>query len=78
MKGKCPICEYEFDMCQCRFDGNAHPDRIKKARVVANHIYLLSNEQIEHLKRVQKWWHISYVDEEMNQILTELESEAGK
>ena len=72
---KCPICEYEFDMCQCRFGGNAHPDRSKKARVVADHIYLLSNEQIEHLKRVQKWWHISYVDEEMNQILTELESE---
>lgn len=78
MKEKCPICEYEFDMCQCRFDGNTHPDRSKKARVVANHIYLLSNEQIEHLKRVQKWWHISYVDEEMNRILTELESEAEK
>lgn len=74
-KNNCPICDYSFDMCQCRFCGNAHPDRNKRARVVADHIYLLSNEQIKHLKQVQEWWSISYGDEEMNQILKELKSE---
>lgn len=75
MKEKCPICEYEFEYCQCRFGGNAHPDRSKRARVVADHIYLLTDKQIEHLKKVQKWWSISYGDEEMSRILKELESE---
>lgn len=71
----CPICDYPFDMCQCRFGGNWHPDRSKRARVVADHIYLLSDEQIEHLKKVQNYWHIVYDDEEMNQILEEKEVE---
>lgn len=74
-KEKCPICEYEFEYCQCRFGGNAHPDRSKRATVVADHIYLFTDKQIEHLKKVQKWWSISYDDEEKNQILKELESE---
>ena len=74
-KKNCPICDYPFDMCQCRFCGSVHPDRSKRARVVADHIYLLSDEQIEHLKQVQKWWDIVYVDKEMNQILAELERE---
>lgn len=69
----CPICDYSFDMCQCRFGGSAHPDRSKRTRVVADHIYLLSDEQIDHLKQVQKYWRISYADEEMKQILAELE-----
>jgi hypothetical protein len=63
-------------MCQCRFGGNAHPDRSKRARVVADHIYLLSEEQIEHLKQVQEWWHKVYADEEMKQILVELVAES--
>lgn len=74
-KKNCPICDYAFDMCQCRFAGSAHPDRSKRARVVADHIYLLSDEQIKHLKQVQKWWSISYGDEEMSQILKELKNE---
>lgn len=69
---KCPICEYVFEDCQCPFGGTAHPDRSKRARVVADHIYLLTDKQIEHLKKVQKLWSISYSDEEMNQILKEL------
>ena len=74
-KELCPICKYEFDMCQCRFGGKAHPDRSKRARVVADHIYLLSDAQINHLKRVQDWWQICYDDEEKNEILKELEAE---
>lgn len=71
----CPICKYEFNMCQCRFDGNAHPNRGKRKRVVADHIYLLSDAQIDHLKKVQEWWQTSYDDEEKNEILKELEAE---
>lgn len=74
-KKNCPICNYPFDMCQCSFSGSAHPDRGKRARVVADHIYLLTDEQIEHLKQVQEQWHMVYGDEEKNQILAELESE---
>lgn len=72
---KCPICEYEFEDCQCCFGGTSHPDRSKRASVVADHIYLLTDKQIEHLKKIQKRWSISYDDEEKNQILKELESE---
>lgn len=75
MKEKCPICEYEFEYCQCPFGGKAHPDRSKRTRVVADHIYLLTDKQIEHLKKVQKRWSMSYEDEEMNQIIKVLESE---
>lgn len=74
-RGLCPICEYEFESCQCRFGGNGHPDRSKRARVVADHIYLLSDAQIEHLKKVQEWWRISYGDAEKNEILKQLEAE---
>lgn len=75
MEEKCPICEYEFEYCQCHFSGSGHPDRSKRARVVADHIYLLTDKQIEHLKKVQKQWSMSYEDEEMNQIIKVLESE---
>jgi hypothetical protein len=77
-KGKCPICGYEFEDCQCRFSGNAHPDRSKRARVVADHIYLLTNKQIDHLKNVQEWWSMDYVDAEKHQILKELKREGKK
>ena len=72
-KKNCPICDYPFDMCQCRFGGNAHPDRSKRARVVFDHIYLFDREQIKHIRKVQHHWQISYTDNEMNQILKELE-----
>ena len=74
---RCPICGYAFNECQCRFGGSAHPDRSKRARVVADHIYLLTGEQIEHLKKVQRWWEISYGDEEMSEILLELQNQKG-
>lgn len=77
-KEKCPICEYEFEDCQCRFGGTCHPDRSKRERVVVDHIYLLTDKQIEHLKKIQKSWSISYGDEEKNQILKELERRDNK
>lgn len=30
-------------------------------------------KELKRLKQVQKWWHIVYGDEEMNQILAEIE-----
>ena len=72
---KCPICEYDISYCQCRFGGSAHPDRSLRARVVADHIYLFSDKQIEHLKNIQNHWHTCYDDEEMNKILKGLEKE---
>lgn len=74
----CPICQYQFQDCQCRFSGTAHPDRSKRARVVADHVYLLTDTQIAHLVKVQEWWQISYGDEEMNQILCELKGEQNE
>ena len=44
---KCPICEYSLDNCQCRFAGSAHPARDKRLRVVLDHLYLLSESQID-------------------------------
>lgn len=77
MKDKviCPICKYEIEYCQCRFGGSAHPDRSKRRNVVQDHLYLLSDEQIEHLKKVQSYWQTSYADEEMTKILKELYQE---
>lgn len=72
---ECPICKYKFADCQCRFCGKAHPNRWKRAKVVTDHLYLFSDAQIEHLKKVQEWWHTSYDDEEMENILKELEAE---
>ena len=74
VRNVCPICEYLFQCCQCRFSGSAHPYRSKRATVVADHIYLLTDAQIVHLMKVQEWWHISYDDEEKNRILEELKS----
>lgn len=71
-KEACPVCGYKFQDCQCRFSGSAHPDRSKRAIVVADHIYLLTDAQIAHLAKVQEWWQISYDDEEMDRILEEL------
>ena len=70
----CPICEYEVGCCQCRYGGSCHPDRSKRREVVVDHLYLLSDEQIEHLKKVQAFWQTSYVDEEKNKILKELKN----
>lgn len=71
----CPICNCPSDWCQCRYSGSAHPDRSKRREVVQDHLYLLSNEQIEHLKKVQAFWSTGYIDKEKNEILKELENE---
>lgn len=69
----CPICEYPFRHCQCRFAGSGHPNRSKKRTVVIDHLYLLAPEQIDHVKELQRYWQTSYGDEEKNAILKELQ-----
>lgn len=79
-KNTCPICGYALNPpddfpalgCQCRFSGSAHPDYSKRIRVVCDHLYLLSKEQIKHIIELQRWWQMSYGDEEMNDIVKEL------
>ncbi len=63
-KEKCPICGYELKECQCYFGGNAHPDREKQRQVVLDHLYLLSENQLKHIIELEKFWQISYGDEE--------------
>lgn len=69
----CPICEYKISNCQCRFGGSAHPNRFKRRQVVLDHLYLFSSEQIQHIINLEKWWRISYGDEERTRILQEIE-----
>ena len=53
-KDLCPICGYELNSCQCLFAGSAHPDRDKERDVVQDHLYLLSDEQLLHLIKLQR------------------------
>ena len=55
-KVKCPICEYEIGECQCFYSGSCHPDRGERKKVVFDHLYLFSKEQISHLIRLKKFW----------------------
>lgn len=68
MKTKCPICDYELGMCQCLFAGDWHPDRTKIREVVLDHLYLLTDEQIKHIQYLEKYWNMSYADEEKEEM----------
>ena len=68
----CPICQYRITDCQCLFSGSAHPDNSKRREVVLDHLYLLSNEQIRHIQKLQSFWQTSYSDVNMNNIVEEL------
>ncbi len=59
---KCPICEYDMDACQCTFDGNAHPNRGRRTKIVKDHLELLSPKQIGHLVALEAYWNTSYGD----------------
>lgn len=75
MKEKCPICAYDIEHCQCCFGGSAHPDRSKREAVVRDHLYLFSDEQVKHIIELERYWRISYLDEEKEKIREELERE---
>ena len=67
----CPICKYDFENCQCRFAGNAHPDRQIRRRAVLDHLQYLYDEQIDHIRKVQDWWNTSG-EGEYQQVVDEL------
>lgn len=75
MKEKCPICDYDIEHCQCCFGGSAHPDRSKREAVVRDHLYLFSDKQVTHIIELERYWRISYLDEEKEKIREELERE---
>lgn len=72
---KCPICNYKIDMCQCRYGGSCHPDRVKRREVVLDHLYMFSQEQIAHIANIQRQCQVSYPDEEREVIRKELSDE---
>lgn len=73
IKELCPICGYELEHCQCLFSGSAHPDRDKERDVVQDHLYLLSDKQLLHILKLQKYWQTSYDNEEKTKMLKCLE-----
>ena len=75
-KQKCPICSYQFKQCQCMFGGSCHPDRSKRREVVLHHLYLFSKRQINHIVKLERHWQISYGDNEMADILTDIKKES--
>ena len=75
IKEKCPICDYDIEHCQCCFGGSAHPDRSKRAAVVRDHLYLFSDKHVMHIIELERYWRISYLDEEKEKIREELERE---
>ena len=73
MDEKCPICGYDIPHCQCCFGGSAHPNRSKQREVVLHHLHLLSPRQLEHVIELERYWQISYGDEERTDILEKLQ-----
>lgn len=72
----CPICGYQLGRCQCPFGGSAHPDRSKKREVVLHHLYLLSEEQLQHVIQLERQWQISYGDQERSEYLEQMKARA--
>lgn len=81
---RCPICGYYIDPpaehpalgCQCRFTGDAHPNRYKRQEVVLHHLYLISEKQLQHIINLEKFWQIDYDDDERRGILQCLKAAA--
>lgn len=72
----CPICNYQLTNCQCRFGGSAHPNRSKQREVVLDHLHLLSKRQLKHIINLEKYWQVSYGDDERTAILEKLKENA--
>ena len=77
---KCPICKYEIGAtpgCQCLYgDGGIHPDRSKRRKAVLDHLYLLSEEQRNHIVELERYWQIAYSDDDLEAIVDELKEDA--
>lgn len=71
-KELCPVCKYALETCQCLYSGSTHPDRHKRYEVVIDHLYLLTETQLQHIISLQQFWQASYVDDEKDKVLQEL------
>lgn len=69
---KCPICGYNINECQCIYGNYGHPDRSMRRAVVMDHLYLFSSAQVQHLINLQRYWCISYADDERSNILKDI------
>lgn len=69
---ECPICHYEFKMCQCKYGGKSHPERTNNIRVVFDNMYLLNEQQREHIIKLQEFFDMSYTDRAMQEIKEQL------
>lgn len=74
---RCPICDYELPRCQCTFGGPAHPDRSMMERVVKDHLYMLSEEQLKHVVWLERFWRTSSDDAEYNECYEKLKERTG-
>lgn len=69
---ECPICHYEFKMCQCKYGEKSHPERDIQIRVVFDNMYLLNEQQREHIIKLQEFFDMSYTDRAMQEIKEQL------
>lgn len=69
---ECPICQYKFKMCQCKYGGKSHPERDRQVRVVFDNMYLLNEQQREHIIKLQEFFNTSYTDRAMQEIKEQL------
>ena len=74
----CPVCQWAFVSCQCRFSGSAHPNRDLERKVVLDHLYLLSKKQLKHLIQLQKEECVSSSDDKYNKIFEKLKANSEK
>lgn len=68
----CPICGYEFAECQCDRPGAYHAKRANRYRVVLDHLYLLTPEQLKWVVKLESKWKMKYNDERLNTVLDEM------
>mgnify|MGYP000142137631 FL=1 len=58
----CPICRKSFDDCCCEYD-LPEGGTLADVEVVLDHLYLCSDEQLQHIIELEKDWNLFYDDD---------------
>lgn len=58
----CPICHKSFDDCRCRCD-LPEGGTLAYVEVILDHLYLCSDEQLQHIIELEKEWNLFYNDD---------------
>lgn len=58
----CPICHKPFDDCRCRYD-LPEGGTLAYVEVILDHLYLCSDEQLQHIIKLEKEWNLFYDDD---------------